>query len=86
MSDTVSFLGLWENLVTIFGNPIFLVLVLLSMFAYYATRADINKWSMITFFTLFFVWVGYTVHFLFLLIALAGAAILSVELIRRLGK
>ncbi len=37
MSDTVSFLGLWENLVTIFGNPIFLVLVLLSMFAYYAT-------------------------------------------------
>lgn len=84
--EELRFLGLWENLITIFGNPLFFIIVLFAMFAYYAIRADINKWTLLLFFTIVSIWVGYTINFLFLFVALVGLSILAVEIIRKIAK
>lgn len=86
MNEELSVLGIWENLVVIFGNIYFLVAILFGLFAYYAAISDINKWAMVSFFCLFLLWIGFTINSLFAFIAIFIITLIGIEIVRRMGK
>lgn len=79
-------LNLWANLITVFGNVYFFVFVLAMLFLYTAVKADLNKWVMLSFFGLFFLWIGYEVNMLFVFIFMLALVAMLLEIIRRYMK
>jgi len=80
-------IDLLENLVyKIFGNPIFFGLVMICMFAYFATKYDIGKWGLLMFFGGFVTWVSifYIGEWMLILVLIAASFGLSVAIFRRI--
>lgn len=86
MTEIIGSLGIWENLILIFGNPYIFAAVLFTMFCYYGAIADLNKWTMLGFLGVFFIWIGWMINPLIAFVITMVISVLMIEVIRRLGK
>lgn len=77
-------LDLWTNLILIFGSPALFLIVLSMLFIWYGVKADINKWTMISFLLIFLFWIGSVAYGFIAALVLIVVGLVVVEAVRRL--
>jgi hypothetical protein len=76
-------IGLWENLITVFGDIRFFMVVLTMLFAWYAIKYDVGKWGLIGFAVIFILWAASMIDVIFVYIAVITIAVVIYLVIKR---
>lgn len=85
MAYDISF---FENLVyKVFGDPIFFMLVMLSLISYYSMKYDIGFWTGASFVTIFGLWISWKVGATWLMafILVLVAFFVGIQIMRRVN-